>query len=161
MTKSEISAAIDAQALERASRKTMRRDALSLLPQERGFATIVTGVRRCGKSTLLEQWASESKEKCVTVLFDDLRLIDFTTDDFSLLGKCLVERNSHAVVLDEVQDVHGWERFVDGLLIKGCKVFVTGSNAKMRAIVARLVDSRRPEGRTPCRMRRGGPAPGN
>ena len=131
MTKSELLMAIEAQAVERKGRRTMRRDALSELPQEQGFATIVTGVRRCGKSTLLEQWAKGAKGGCTSVLFDDLRLVDFSTEDFQLLGKIFAERKPEAVILDEVQDVAGWERFVDGLLLRGYKVFVTGSNAKL------------------------------
>ena len=131
MTKTEISDAIDAQQKERVHRKTLIRDALPELPQERGFATIVTGVRRCGKSTLLEQWMSASRERCVSVLFDDLRFMDFNTEDFILLGKVIAEREASAVILDEVQDVVGWERFVNGLLVQGYKVFVTGSNARL------------------------------
>ena len=131
MTKNEIMEAIEAQAAERRVGASLLRDALVHLPQERGFATIVTGVRRCGKSTLLEQWAAKSKERCVNVLFDDLRLVDFSTDDFQLLGKVLAEKKAKVVILDEVQDIVGWERFVEGLLVQGYKVMVTGSNAKL------------------------------
>ena len=131
MLKAEIEAAIRAQADEADALAGMPREALPDLPAERNFATIVTGVRRCGKSTLLVQWAKQTRLRVVRVLFDDLRLMDFTTDDFTLLGKILVERKAQAVVLDEVQDVPGWERFVAGLLPTGMAVLVTGSNAKM------------------------------
>lgn len=131
MTKTEIAEAIDAQMKERVVGVTLRRDALGILPVERGFATIVTGVRRCGKSTLLEQWMSESKDRCVRVLFDDLRFMNFSMEDFVLLGKVIAERKAKAVVLDEIQDIAGWERFVDGLLVQGYRVFVTGSNARL------------------------------
>ena len=131
MLKTEIEAAIRAQADEADALAGMPREALPDLPAERNFATIVTGVRRCGKSTLLVQWVKQTRLRVVRVLFDDLRLMDFTTDDFTLLGKILVERKAQAVVLDEVQDVPGWERFVAGLLPTGVAVLVTGSNAKM------------------------------
>jgi predicted AAA+ superfamily ATPase len=131
MTKSEIESAIDEQALESALDLGMERDALGRLPMQRKFATIVSGVRRCGKSTLLKQWAGHSSLKVLRVVFDDLRLMAFTPQDFVLLGKIIAERDIQAVVLDEVQDIEGWERFVNGLLNQGRSVFVTGSNAKM------------------------------
>ncbi len=131
MTKSDIESAIDEQAKESALDLGMDRDALPHLPMLKKFATIVTGVRRCGKSTLLRQWAHSSKRSALSVLFDDLRLVDFTPQDFVLLGKIVSERKAEAVVLDEVQDIEGWELFVNVLLNRGLTVFVTGSNAKM------------------------------
>jgi len=134
MLKDEIIVAIDAQREESAVAQSLPRHALDRLPREDGFATVVTGVRRCGKSTLLEQWAEKSKKRVVRVLFDDLRLMDFTSDDFVLLGKIISERSAEVVILDEVQDVDGWERFVAGLLSRHLAVFVTGSNAKMLSV---------------------------
>ena len=131
MLKKDIEAAIDAQAVECRRNLGMTRDALSGLPQERKFATIVTGVRRCGKSTLLAQWAAHSRRRTVSVLFDDLRLMDFEPGDFTVLGRIFEERQAEAVVLDEIQDIPGWERFVTGLLSSGLAVCVTGSNARM------------------------------
>ena len=103
MTKTEIAYAIDEQAKESLLGLGMMRDALCKLPSQRKFATIVTGVRRCGKSTLLRQWAHNLRVNVVSVLFDDLRLMNFTTQDFVLLGKILAERKAEAVVLDEIQ----------------------------------------------------------
>ena len=131
MTKSEIETAIDEQAAEVGLDLGMRRDAFQDLPCEKKFATILTGVRRCGKSTLLAQWAHDSGIRVLSVLFDDLRLMDFSPPDFTLLGKIIAERRPQAVALDEIQDIDGWERFVNGLLNRGYAVFVTGSNAKM------------------------------
>jgi len=131
MLKNEIAAAIDAQAEEQSKDLGLPREDLKNIPHEAGFATIVTGVRRCGKSTLLSQWARRLKGNTISVLFDDLRLLNFTTDDFILLGKILSERKAESVILDEIQDVPGWERFVAGLLPRDVSVYVTGSNAKM------------------------------
>ena len=131
MTRREIEYAIDEQAKESSLDLGMVRDDLGLLPSQKRFATIVTGVRRCGKSTLLRQWAHGLKVNVVSVLFDDLRLMNFSSQDFVLLGKILSDRKAEAVVLDEVQDIDGWELFVNGLLNQGLLVFVTGSNAKM------------------------------
>ena len=131
MTLSEIEYAIDEQAKEASLDLGMPRDDLAGLPSQKHFATIVTGVRRSGKSTLLRQWVHSLKVKVVSVLFDDLRLMNFSSQDFVLLGKILSKRKAEAVVLDEVQDIDGWELFVNGLLNQGVQVFVTGSNAKM------------------------------
>ena len=131
MTRAEIEYAIDEQAKESSLDLGMVRDDLAALPSQKRFATIVTGVRRCGKSTLLRQWVHGLKVKVVSVLFDDLRLMNFSSQDFLLLGKILSDRKAEAVVLDEVQDIDGWELFVNGLLNQGLLVFVTGSSAKM------------------------------
>ena len=131
MFKDDISAAIDAQANEKPKDLGLLRRVLPALPHEDGFATIVTGVRRCGKSTLLDQWAAQTAQRVVNIHFDDLRLMDFTPDDFVLLGTIISDRKAEAVILDEIQDIDGWERFVAGLLLHHLSVFVTGSNAKM------------------------------
>ena len=60
MLKSEIAEVLDLQAQEVGKSLGLTRDALLTLPAVKGFATIITGVRRCGKSTLLRQWASAS-----------------------------------------------------------------------------------------------------
>ncbi len=131
MTKSEIASAIDEQERESALDIGMTRDGLADLPHQRKFATIITGVRRCGKSTLLRQWARQSHQDVLSILFDDLRLMNFTPQDFVLLGKIIKERKAKTVVLDEIEDLDGWELFVNGLLNLGYSVFVTGSNARM------------------------------
>ena len=131
MVESVLRAAIEEQALERKASLGMRRSALGEMPVARGFATIVTGIRRSGKSTLLNQWIESSGKKTTALLFDDLRTSTFEFDDFKVLDKIVADDRSEAVVLDEVQDVRGWELFVNSLLNRGKLVLVTGSNAKM------------------------------
>lgn len=131
MLKSELIDIIRSQAKEASMNLGMTRDSLQSLPSVARFATIVTGVRRCGKSTLLQQWANASGLNVISVSFDDLRLMTFTPQDFALLGKIIIEEGADAVILDEVQDIEGWERFVNGLLTQNIRVLVTGSNAKM------------------------------
>lgn len=131
MKASEIRQVMDDQAALRHNRLGMKRDALDGIVCEDGFATIVTGVRRSGKSTLLNQWAESRKERVASVHFDDLRLSAFSTSDFAVLDALLREMNAETLILDEVQDIPGWERFVVGCLDMGRRVLVTGSNAKM------------------------------
>jgi predicted AAA+ superfamily ATPase len=131
MKVSSICQAIDEQAAERKRRLGMPRDVLPQLPSVRNFATVVTGVRRSGKSTLLDQWTSENGGNVVSVHFDDLRLASFSSNDFLLLYEIAKERKVDTLVLDEVQDIVGWEKFVVGCLDRKPRVMVTGSNAKL------------------------------
>lgn len=94
---------------------------------------VLTGVRRCGKSVLMQQIRAKRSERDYFISFDDDRLLHFTVDDFQLLYDVFVEDFGvqHTFYFDEIQLVDGWERFVDRLYKHGNKVIVTGSNAKM------------------------------
>lgn len=94
---------------------------------------VISGIRRCGKSTLLQQIRSGQTEKHYFLNFDDERLIHFKVDDFQLLHELLIELFGKQSVFyfDEIQNIPGWERFVRRLHDQGNKVFVTGSNASM------------------------------
>ena len=131
MKSSELKQVIEDRVNLRATRLGMSRDALAGIVYEDGFATIVTGVRRAGKSTLLDQWAEGRKEQVASVHFDDLRMSAFSTSDFPVLDSVVREMGANTIILDEVQDVPEWERFVNGCLDMGRRVLVTGSNAKM------------------------------
>lgn len=98
---------------------------------EEGFATIITGVRRCGKSTLLRQLAGENRANCFFLNFEDIRLSAFEPDDFVRLDQIVREAQTTRLFFDEVQVVDGWERYVRQKLDDGCQVYVTGSNASM------------------------------
>ena len=93
--------------------------------------TVISGVRRCGKSVLLQQIKSRRKEQDYYMSFDDDRLLYFTVEDFQTLCEVLAEDfgMQHTFYLDEVQLIPGWERFVDRLYNHHNKVFITGSNA--------------------------------
>ena len=94
---------------------------------------VITGVRRCGKSVLMQQILSKQEERDYYLNFDDERLITFKVDDFQKLNEVFMEDfgvQKH-YYLDEIQNIDGWERFVSRLYRQGCKVFVTGSNAKL------------------------------
>lgn len=131
MKASEIRQVIEDMDKVRGKRLGMGRDALGDVVCEEGFATIVTGVRRSGKSTLLNQWAEDRRERVASVHFDDLRMSAFSTADFAVLDTVLRAMEANTLVLDEVQDIPEWERFVTGCLDMGRLVLVTGSNAKM------------------------------
>jgi len=94
---------------------------------------VISGVRRCGKSVLLQQIRNRRHERDYYLNFDDERLIHFTVDDFQTLSEVFTEDfgEQNSYYLDEVQNINGWERFVSRLYAGGAKVFVTGSNANL------------------------------
>ena len=93
-------------------------------------ALIILGVRRCGKSTLAEEIFKDKKFACIN--FDDDRLVKLETSDLNRILQSFYEIYGEVenIVLDEIQDVYGWEKFVSRLRdVK--KVIVTGSNSAL------------------------------
>ncbi|ODS80592.1 MAG: AAA family ATPase [Cytophagaceae bacterium SCN 52-12] len=107
------------------------RDALSTIPVAASFATIITGIRRCGKSTLLLQLLRRDYQDALYLNFDDIRLAGFETSDFPRLQKDIEKRKIKVLFFDEIQIIRGWERYINQLLREEYKVFITGSNASM------------------------------
>jgi hypothetical protein len=93
---------------------------------------IVSGIRRCGKSTLLRQFADRLGNDFVYVNFDDERLLHFEVSDFSTLLTLWHKQNaSRNVIIDEIQNISKWERFVRRIHDEGYKIFLSGSNSKL------------------------------
>ena len=101
---------------------------------------VVTGIRRCGKSTLLMQfqkWLKESgatEEQIVSVNFEELEYEDLL--DYKKLYQYLKERLVSGkityIFLDEIQKVPSFEKVVDSLYVKpNVDLYITGSNAYM------------------------------
>src|SRR3990167_7935089 len=96
--------------------------------------TVITGLRRVGKSTLLAQIANKYlKNGYYFVNFEDERLLNFQVKDFDLLHETLISMfgEKRTFLFDEIQNVPEWERFVRRLHDQGYKVIVTGSNASL------------------------------
>lgn len=95
---------------------------------------VITGIRRSGKSTLLQQiLKTQFNQKAFYFSFEDERLIHFTVDDFSALHEALIEFYGEQTTffLDEVQNIQHWELFVRRLHDRQMKIFITGSNATL------------------------------
>lgn len=95
---------------------------------------VITGLRRVGKSTLLAQIAKKYlKNDFYYINFDDERLLTFEVSDFELLHETLISLYGEKKIwlLDEIQNVPGWERFVRRMHDNGHKLLVTGSNASL------------------------------
>lgn len=97
-------------------------------------AVIISGLRRVGKSTLLAQLARHMGEDQFYYLnFEDDRLLGFQADDANDLYQVLIELfgERKIFVLDEIQNIQGWEHFVRRFMDLGLKFYITGSNASL------------------------------
>jgi predicted AAA+ superfamily ATPase len=94
---------------------------------------VITGIRRCGKSTLLQEIRRQSEEFAYYINFDDDRLVKFQLEDFQTLLELFIELYGlqKTFYFDEIQNIPGWERFVRRLHDQDNKVYITGSNAAM------------------------------
>ena len=99
---------------------------------EDSFALIITGVRRCGKSTFLNQLLKRQK-KGYYLNLEDPRLGGFDLSDFNKVEVIMKEVYGDGGVyfFDEIQIIPGWERFVRYLVDKKEKIVLTGSNASI------------------------------
>ena len=131
MTANEIQAISSSQLQAADSVATLQRESLPKLKFHRDFATIVKGIRRCGKSTLAHQWQTCCEEKVFALNFDDLRMMTFQSDDFKVLDRTISQSGATALVFDEIHGVSGWELYVRQKIDQGFKVLVTGSNAAL------------------------------
>ncbi len=94
------------------------------------FAKVIIGVRRSGKSVLAHQALKGRSYGYVN--FDDERLISLSTEDLNRVLAVLLEIASVTTLLfDEIQNVAGWELFVNRLIRKGYNIIITGSNANL------------------------------
>lgn len=100
-----------------------------------GLIVIISGIRRCGKSSLLflikEKMKLKEADYCY-FNFDDERVIT----DISILENIYnlhieVYGKEPVLFLDEIQNIDNWEKFVNRMYEQGVKVFITGSNAKL------------------------------
>ncbi len=97
---------------------------------------IITGVRRCGKSTLLKLIKEKLKLHDNAVLyinFNDERLINFSIEDFQKILDYISEKNyskNTFIFLDEIQETSNWEKWVDRIK-DNYQLIITGSNSKL------------------------------
>lgn len=108
--------------------------------KDRQIIKVVTGVRRCGKSKLLEMyraWLVENgveEARIVSINFEDMDFEELTDYRklYAYIKERLVEGAMTYVFLDEVQNVENYQKVVDSLFIKdNVDIYITGSNAHM------------------------------
>lgn len=97
-------------------------------------AVIISGLRRVGKSTLLAQVAHRLGEEAFYYInFEDDRFLGFRAEDADDLYQMLVEvfGERKIFIIDEIQNIPGWEHFVRRFMDLGLKFYITGSNASL------------------------------
>lgn len=103
---------------------------------ESDLIKIITGVRRSGKSVILEQIQEEIKTKTdniITINFEDKRALANITDGHALIE--YVEKNRKSgkcyIFLDEIQLLDDWQDACKTLRLYNNSIFITGSNSKL------------------------------
>jgi len=108
--------------------------------RDRQIIKVITGVRRCGKSTLLETYrdylfqAGVSDQQIVFINFEDIEFehIREYHELYSHVLARLDKKQMNYIFLDEVQHVQGFEKAIDSLYIKkNVDLYITGSNAQL------------------------------
>lgn len=110
------------------SRRIVERE--KTIPMNSNRIVVITGIRRCGKSTLLKHHIKNFNE-AIFINFEDIRLEGFDKNDFLKIEKIAAEDQIRYLVFDEIQNVFDWEKFVRSAHDKGFQIFITGSNASM------------------------------
>jgi uncharacterized protein len=107
------------------------REKVSDINIQSSLAQIITGVRRCGKSTLA--WQALRLTNFAYLNFDDERFLNFSADRLNDLLEALytVYGDFDYLLLDEIQNVEGWHLFVNRMLRNKMKVVLTGSNSNL------------------------------
>ena len=103
------------------------------------FVKILTGVRRCGKSTILKMIMSKLRERgipesrIVSYCFDSMEYEDMTAKQmYAELKERLSPEGKTYLFLDEVQEIKGWEKVVNSLSSDyDVDLYITGSNSRM------------------------------
>lgn len=92
---------------------------------------VVFGVRRSGKSTTAHQLLASRKYAYVN--FDDERLIWVSHEDLDNIFNISrnINENPEYILFDEIQNIHGWELFINRLFRKGLNIIITGSSANL------------------------------
>lgn len=97
-------------------------------------ATVVMGIRRCGKSSLLNQLLQRYyPDQFYYLNFEDERLLSFKVEDFNTLHEIFVELLGERKIFyfDEIQNIPQWEIYIRRMQDSGYKFFLTGSNAAL------------------------------
>ena len=101
---------------------------------------VVTGIRRCGKSTLLQQFQEYLKEngvaeeQIISINFEELEFEHLLSyrELYAYIKERLCDGKMTYIFLDEIQKVESFEKVVDSLYVKdNTDIYITGSNAYM------------------------------
>ncbi len=113
------------------SEKLIPREALIDFPATSNLIRIISGVRRCGKSTLALLHLRDRSFAYIN--FDDERLLHLRADQLNdvLESAYNVYGKFNCLFLDEIQNIEGWHLFVNRLQRQEIEIYITGSNSKL------------------------------
>lgn len=110
-----------------------------IMGKDKELIKVITGVRRCGKSTLLLQYKDYlikhkiKKEDIIYMNFESAEFYDIVNyrDLYQYIKQKYNEnKNRKYILLDEVQNIERWEKAVNSMLVDmDCDIYITGSNA--------------------------------
>ena len=100
---------------------------------------VITGIRRCGKSSLMKLMANElradgiEEKQIIEMNFESMRFSDMTAIEFySYVADRVIPGKRMYLFFDEVQRISGWENAVNSFRVDlDCDIYVTGSNAHL------------------------------
>ncbi len=108
--------------------------------KDKKIIKVITGIRRCGKSTLLEMYSQYlinqgiKQDQIIDINFEDMDFDELRNAKnlYMYIKKHLNKSKNNYIFLDEIQQVEDFQRVVDSLYIKkNVDIYITGSNAKM------------------------------
>lgn len=107
--------------------------------RDKPLIKVITGIRRCGKSTLLSLFechlidSGVSKDHIIRMNFESFEFDEITDyrELHSYIDKSLINKSDrHYILLDEVQQVSSWEKVINAFLVDAnVDIYITGSNA--------------------------------
>lgn len=105
--------------------------------QDTEMIKVITGIRRCGKSSLMRLMAEHlrnngvSDDQIIEINFESMGIPEMDARDFYEYVKARIIPNKRTYLFfDEVQKVHGWENAVNSFRVDfDCDIYITGSNA--------------------------------
>ena len=104
------------------------------------FIKILTGIRRCGKSTILKMIIEKLKNdrnipdnRIISQRYDSMEYEDLTASQMYAQLKALLDPSEKTYLfLDEIQEIDGWEKVVNSLMSDyNVDIYITGSNSRM------------------------------
>ncbi len=99
------------------------------------FIKVITGVRRCGKSSLLKLLREELVKNNNNVIYMNFESFEFDDiinykDMYNNIKEKIIKKEKNYILLDEVQRINNWEKAVNALTVDfDSDIYITGSNA--------------------------------
>lgn len=107
--------------------------------QDTEMIKVLTGIRRCGKSSLMKLMADELRsngkedKQIIEINFESMRFSEMTVKEFyDYIAERIVPEKRMYLFFDEVQRIDGWENAVNSFRVDfDCDIYITGSNAHL------------------------------